>query len=197
LIFTTLSEPWKSIALEYINKAYQHCDGLLRLLVSETMGTVTKGIKDRFIAHVVEVQLGERRKSVLEELEKLESDRLGPAATENSRFWKRAFALTLKRRPHEILADGDHKAKQKLSAGKEAVSNANKEAVSNADKEAVSNANKEAVSNANKEAVSDPGKVSVPDDGEKETIGKDAALKVIQEALIYFQVGFLYLFKLI
>ena len=221
LIFTTLSEPWKSIALEYINKAYQHCDELLRLLVSETMGTVTEGIKDRFIAHVVEVQLGERRKSVLEELEKLESDRLGPAATENSRFWKRAFALTLKRRPHEILADGDHKAKQKSSAGKEVVSNANKEAVSNSNKEAVSNAskkavsnsnkeavsnaskeavsnsNKEAVSNANKEAVSDPGKVSVPDDREKETIGKDAALKVIQEALIYFQVGFLHLFKLI
>ncbi|KAF1815442.1 hypothetical protein P152DRAFT_511593 [Eremomyces bilateralis CBS 781.70] len=88
LLFVDYSNPWKDIAEDYVERAFEHCRTFLLEVLAFKLNSQFPALSSRFWAHVLEDRLDERKGCAVEELGKLEVDRLGTVITENERFWQ-------------------------------------------------------------------------------------------------------------
>ena len=86
LFFQSRSEPWQDIAEGHVGKTFDHCTAFLNYICSDKLATSFKELFHTLWREVISEELKMRKRLAIEELEKLEKDRLRPANTRNRAF---------------------------------------------------------------------------------------------------------------
>jgi hypothetical protein len=85
-LFIHYSEPWYSLAEDYVNRAYGHVREFIKIVVMEELGKTLPDIAVKFRQHVLEDRLEELKDRAYAELAEIEQDRQGNVITEDMRF---------------------------------------------------------------------------------------------------------------